>query len=456
MTAKFINKKLNLLEVTSIGIGGMVGGGIFAVLGLAIAVAGHAVPLTLAGGGVIALFTGFSYSRLALSYRDAGGSFTYIEKAFSPFVGGLAGWLLVAGYVGTMALYASAFGDYGATLVHGAGFPHWLSAWLAFMALGVFLAVNLAGAKLSGGVELTVVATKLGLLALFAGVGLIGLHSSHFTPVFNRGVFSPLAAVALIFVAYEGFELIPNATADMEDPGRNLPRAIVISIVATSVIYVTVAIAAIGNLTPVQIQHDQEYVLAVAAQPKLGHTGFVLIGIAAVLSTASAINATLYGAARLSMVMAAQHVLPQVFARQKRTRPVPWVALLVLTTLSLALTLGARLSTISLFASATFLLIFTGVNLAAFRLHALIGIVRWIPLSAAALTSFSFLVLVCHTWSTDRRNFFWLSSFYAVALTLQLLIGFVRRRRLEAAKIDRRIGQLIVNGVPPIEKDSSD
>jgi amino acid transporter len=290
------------------------------------------------------------------------------------------------------------------------------------LALGLFLAINLAGAKLSGGVELSVVAIKLGLLAVFAGVGLIGLHSSHFTPVFNRGVFPPLAAVALIFVAYEGFELIPNATADMEDPARNLPRAIVISIVATSLIYIVVAIAAIGNLTTVQIKHDQEYVLAVAAQPKLGHAGFILIGIAAVLSTASAINATLYGAARLSMVMAAQRVLPQVFARQEKARPVPWVALLVLTSLSLVLTLCARLSTISLFASATFLLIFTGVNLAAFRLHQRIGIVRAIPLSAAILTGIGFFILLWHTWTADRRDFYWLSAFYGMAFLLQVLL----------------------------------
>ena len=115
-------KKLSLIEVTAIGIGGMIGGGIFAVLGLAIAVAGHAVALTLAGGGVIALLTGLSYAHLGLAFRDDGGSFTYMEKAFAaPGVAGIAGWLLVAGYVGTLALYATAFGDYGATLIGGTG-----------------------------------------------------------------------------------------------------------------------------------------------------------------------------------------------------------------------------------------------------------------------------------------------------------------------------------------------
>jgi amino acid transporter len=354
-----------------------------------------------------------------------------IDKAFPSFIGGLAGWLLVAGYVGTLALYASALGDYGATLIQGAHFAHWVSALLSVASLCLFLGINLLGAKLSGSVELAVVGTKLCLLALFAGAGMIGLHASHFVPVFNRGWVSPLAAVALIFVAYEGFELIPNAIADMENPTRNLPRAIIISIVATSIIYVVVAIAALGNLTTMQIRHDQEYVLAVAAKPELGHTGFILIGVAAVLSTSSAINATLFGAARLAMVMAAERALPKVFARQNKTRHVPWVALVVLTGLALALTLGARLSTISTFASATFLLIFSGVNLAAVRKAKMIGIQRWLPLTGAVLTIASFVVLVWHIWTSDRVGLYWLLGFYGAAIVLQAVLGRGRRGEVE-------------------------
>ncbi len=113
---KALAAKLSLAEVTAIGIGGMIGGGIFAVLGLAIAQAGHAVPVTLAIGGIIALLTGLSYAHLGLAFHGDGGSFTYIEHAFGrPGLAAVAGWLLVAGYVGTLALYATAFGAYGAT-----------------------------------------------------------------------------------------------------------------------------------------------------------------------------------------------------------------------------------------------------------------------------------------------------------------------------------------------------
>ena len=265
----------------------MIGGGIFAVLGLAITLAGHTVGFTLAAGGVIALLTGISYASMGVVFRGSGGSFTYIHKSFpSPSIAGFAGWLLVAGYVGTLALYATAFGAYGSALMHV--HAHIIAGLLSAIALGIFLFVNLLGAKLSGGVELGVVAIKLAILAFFAAVGVWGIHASHFVPLFNKGLFTPLAAVALIFVAFEGFELIPNAVDEMANPERNLRRALIIAIVVTTMIYIVVAVVALGNLVPAQIVKDQEFVLAVAARPMLGTAGFVMIGIAALLSTASA------------------------------------------------------------------------------------------------------------------------------------------------------------------------
>lgn len=421
--------KLSLAEITAIGIGGMIGGGIFAVLGLAIATAGHAVPLTLAGGGVIALLTGLSYAHLGLHFRGDGGSFTYIEKAFgAPLIAGAAGWLLVVGYVGTLALYATAFGDYGATLFGLSG-SRFIAAILVAIVLIAFLFINLRGARTSGGIELGVVAIKLVILALFAVASLIGIKADHFVPLFDRGIVSPLVSIALIFVAFEGFELIPNAIDEMADPKRDLRRAIVIAIVLTTIIYIIVAVAALGNLTPAQIQQDQEYVLAVAARPTLGQAGFVLIGIAALLSTASAINATLFGAARLAMVMAREHALPQVFALQARTRPVPYVALLALTGLSLIFALAAPLAAISGLASATFLLIFAAVNLSAFRLAGPIGLSPLIPLAGAILATASLCMLLWHDWQSDRPSLYLLLAVYGTVATIESALTIRRGRR---------------------------
>ena len=313
--------KLSLAEVVAIGIGGMVGGGIFAVLGVAIETAGHAVAIAMALGGVVALLTGISYARLGLAFRDDGGSFTYVEHAFgSAMVAGVAGWLLVAGYVGTLALYATTFGAYGAALISSAGGAPWLAPSLAILVVLAFLAVNLVGAKISGRVELIVVSAKVMILALFGVAGVLTVRQSHMLPVFNQGITAPLVAAGLIFVAYEGFELIPNAVEEMRNPQTDLKRGVILAIVITTVIYVGVSLVALGNLSPDQVAQDKEYVLAVAARPTLGNFGFVLIGVAALMSTASAINATLFGAARLAMVMAADHALPRVFSLRERTR----------------------------------------------------------------------------------------------------------------------------------------
>ncbi len=247
MAVKATTSKLNLTEVIAIGIGGMIGGGIFAVLGLAIAQAGHVVPLTLAIGGAISLLTGLSYAHLGLAFRCDGRSFTYIEHAFDrPGLAAMAGWLLVAGYVGTLALYASAFGAYGETLVDGTGTPGAISAGLAALVLIGFLVVNLGGAKTSGATELRVVAIRLAIIAAIAAAGLYTVKAAHFEPVFDHDILAPITAAALIFVAYEGFELIPKAVDEMQNLQRNLRRALVTAIVLATAIYVTVALAALG------------------------------------------------------------------------------------------------------------------------------------------------------------------------------------------------------------------
>jgi amino acid transporter len=425
-------RKLSLAEVTAIGIGGMIGGGIFAVLGLAIAQAGHAVPITLAVGGVIALLTGLSYAHLGLAFQGDGGSFTYIEHAFGrPGLAAVVGWLLVAGYVGTLALYATAFGAYGATLIVGSA-PSLLSGGLAAVVLVAFLGINLAGAKTSGATELIVVAVKLTILAAFAFAGLRTAQASHFRPLFDKGALAPLTAAALIFVAYEGFELIPNAINEMANPRANLRRALIIAILATTAIYVIVALAALGNLTLAQIEHDQEYVLAVAARPTMGKFGFVLIGIAALLSTASAINATLFGAARLAMVMASEHALPRVFSLRERIRPVPWVALVALTAAALAFALAAPLAVISTFASATFLLIFFAINLSAWRLRRRIGLAGLWPLAGAGATAACFLLLIGRTYADRPQSLWWIVGFYVAAAAVEAALVMRRGPRAMA------------------------
>jgi amino acid transporter len=189
-----------------------------------------------------------------------------------------------------------------------------------------FLGVNLYGVKAAGYTEDIIVLIKVLILSLFAIVGLFYVKPDHLLPIFDKGELGVLIGMAMIFVAYEGFELIPNAVNEMKDPVRDLPRAILLSILITIAIYILVSLVAVGNLLPAEIVKYKEYALAVAAKPFLGHAGFVLIGLGALLSTASAINATLFGMARLGEVMAKDQTLPKAFAIRERTRAFPGLA----------------------------------------------------------------------------------------------------------------------------------
>lgn len=408
------------------GVGGMVGGGIFSVLGLSVGLAGHAAPIAFALGGIIAMLTGFSYARLGLVFRSDGGSFTYLEHVFHHRnIAALGGWLLLSGYIGTLSLYAYTFGVYGAAMLGSvAPAPLFLSAFVLLS----FLGINLYGVRASGDTEDIIVLFKVLLLFLFAVIGLFNLKADHLLPFFNQGANGVLMGAALIFVAYEGFELIPNTVHEMRNVERNLPYSIVISIGITITIYILVSLVAVGNLLPEQISKYKEYALAVAAKPFLGQAGFLLIGLGALLSTASAINATLFGTARLGMVMAKDETLPHVFDLRERTKEIPWVSLCIITTAALLFVSFGNLTMISSFASSTFLLIFIGINLAAFRFRRKINLYWASPLLALLLSSAAWLILCFYLWRHDPTGFLWMGSAYLIVAIIELL--FSERRIL--------------------------
>ena len=406
------------------GVGGMVGGGIFSVLGLSVLSAGHAAAFAFLIGGCIALMTGYSYGHLGLAYRSDGGSFTYLEKAFRhQNIAGAAGWVLLAGYVGTLALYAFTFGAYGSAMISTPASPV-VQRLLESAIVLAFLGVNLRSVRAAGSTEDLIVVVKLLILGVFGVAGLLSLQSARLLPVFDEGAGGLLMGAALIFVAYEGFELLPNAINEMRNPERNLRRGIYLSIGITTVVYVIVALVAVGNLTATQIQTKGEYALAVAAQPILGRFGFLLIGLGALLSTASAINATLFGTARLGRVMARDRDLPQVFSHRERTRDIPWVSLVTITVITLVFVNVANLTVISSFASATFLMIFAAVNASAIRLRKAPRLA--VPVLGLIATVLSWVVLMVYLWGHSRQSLIAIGVSWAAIAVAEL--AFSERR----------------------------
>jgi len=409
--------QFGLRELIAIGVGGMIGGGIFSVLGIAVGITGHAAPLAFALGSLVALSAGYSYVRLALGFRSDGASFTYLERAFPahPSVAGVAGWIVIVGYIGTLALYAFTFGAYGAHLMGSSDSP----VTRIVLSIGVllfFMVVNLLGTRASGRVEDLVVYTKVVLLAIFAGAGLTRLHAGYLTPVFNRGTASVFVAAAMTFVAFEGFQLITNAVVETVDPDVNIPRGIFGSILITSFIYIAVAVVALGNQTVGELVDAKEYALAQAAGPALGAAGFVLVDIAAVLATSSAINATAFGASRMMAEMATQRRMPSAFSFRNRTN-VPWLAVVVLTTSALVFTALGSLETIAAFASLTFLLISISVSVANYRLRSETRSRPEIVVLGIVLMLATVVLLLEHLWVGDRPTVVWvLGLFLGIAL----------------------------------------
>ena len=356
------NGKIGLWAAVAIGVGGMVGGGIFAVLGLAVQLARGGTPIAFALAGVVALLTTYSYAKLSVAYPSRGGTVTFLNRAFGAglFTGSL-NVLLWLSYVVMLSLYAFAFGSYGATFLpegwHDVGKHVLISVGII-----AITGLNLLSAELIGKAEDWIVGIKVGILLLFAGVGFAGIHASRVMPDAWSPPLQLAAGGMIIFLAYEGFELIANTAQDVRDAARTLPRAYYVAVGFVIALYVVIALVTVGNLDVDKIVSAKDYALAEAARPFLGQAGFTLIAVAAMLSTASAINATLYGAARLSYCIARDGELPAALERKVWGSPAE--GLLITAGLTLFVANTFDLSSISTLGSAGFLLIFAAVNIA--------------------------------------------------------------------------------------------
>jgi amino acid transporter len=352
--------QIGMAAAVSIGIGGMVGAGIFSILGVVAQAAGNAMWLAFAIGGVVALLSTYSYAKLGATFPSAGGAVHFLVKSFGDGV--LAGGLnlfMWAGYIISLALYATAFGGYAATFVTTAASPLLVKS-LAVAAVVLLTLLNAFGARLMGRWETVIVAVKLAILVLFAAVGLWFIRPGYLSPELWPESTSILFGAGVLFIGYEGFGLVTNAAGDMRDPRKMLPRALYTSVLLVIALYLAVSLTVTGNLSDYEIEQSKDYALAEAAKPFLGQFGFRLIAIAALFSTASAINATLFGAANVCYMIARDGGLPAGLSRTEWRGATGGLVLTAV--LVLAVMLSFDLSGIAMMGSAAFLLIYAAVN----------------------------------------------------------------------------------------------
>ncbi len=399
-------KKIGLKEAMSIGIGGMVGGGIFAVLGLAVSLGKGGTPISFLIAGIIALITTYSYVKLSLTYPDRGGTVRFINQGFSKgvFSGGINN-LLWFSYIIMLSLYASAFGSYAPNLLQITGntaidYHLYLSVIIIFASI-----INYYSIKVVGIIESYAVIIKLIILIGFVLIGTYGLFGNpNLSQLSIHNWETPIkltTAGMVIFVAYEGFELIANVSPDIDNPQINIPKAYYYSVIFVIILYIVIAIITVGSLPFRDIGSAQDYVLAEAAKPMLGQFGFTIITIAALISTFSAINASLYGGSRVSYEIAEDDELPHEFTSKLWNHPIGLVITAV-TTLLLANTLN--LESISTAGSVGFLLIFSMVNLVGLKLYKEINAIKAIPAIGLFLSSAATITLLIQQYKSNKRG----------------------------------------------------
>ena len=386
-------KSLSYWSVVSIGIGGMVGGGIFAVLGLAVQLGAGGTPVAFTLAGFIALITSYSYARLSVTYPSQGGTVEFLNQGFGSglFTGGM-NVLLWISYIVMLSLYSYAFGSYGASFFPVYEQILWKHIFITLVIL-VFTSLNVLGTTFVGKTEEWIVGIKVSILLFFITVGLWSVNLQRVQ--LNTWTSFPelITGGMIIFLAYEGFELIANAAHDVKNPTKNLPRAFYTAVLFVIGLYILISFVTVGNLNVSDIIAAKDYALAESAKPFLGYGGFILIAIAALLSTSSAINATLYGTAKVSYIIAKDGELPKILDKKVWNRPIEGLIITMIITLIIANLFD--LSSISLMGSAGFLLIFTVVNIANIRLYKKTKSRRWISIvgAIACFSAFCFLIV---------------------------------------------------------------
>jgi amino acid transporter/nucleotide-binding universal stress UspA family protein len=317
MSDQELAKDLGLLSALTIGVGTMIGAGIFVLPGQAAAAAGPAVALSFVIGGVIALFTALSASELGTAMPKAGGSYYYVNHALGPLFGSIAGWGNWMGLAFASAFYTLGFGEYLATFAPIPAValgPVGLTSFQigALLAGLAFIAVNYIGAKETGGIQIIIVTLLVGILTVFSILGALQADLTTLRPIFpteTGGVTAIMPATGLIFVSFLGFAKITTVAEELKNPGRNLPLAIVGSVLIVTVMYAIIMVVLMGVINWRQLgpEFTTTPILDVAAISfgaiGIAPIGIALLTIAGLLATASSANASILASSRINFAM---------------------------------------------------------------------------------------------------------------------------------------------------------
>jgi amino acid transporter len=414
-----------------LGVGSMVGAGIFALLGEAGAVAGAAVWLSFLIAGIIATLQGYAVAKLGARYPSSGGIVTFLLQGFGKgHITAITSWLLYFAALIVTAMVSVSFGNYGSALFFGeSSSPGWSKVLATAVVLAVAV-VNIAGARFIDRVQSAIVIVLLGVFAIFIVVTLGQVDPQLLAPSTYPPAVDLVSSVALTFFAYLGFAVISFTGGDLPDPARNLPRAMYIALGITTVLYVLISIGVFGTLTVEEVIANGDTALAQAAKPALGQAGFVMMAFAALLATSSSVNANIYAATGSTAKLAESEMFPPVFGQLARVGGTRGLVISVIVVLLLANFVD--LTAIASLGSAVALAIFLITSIAAYRLRAETGSRTSLLLAGILLTIVVLVVFAVQTLLTEPLTFVAIIGILAFAIVLDLVWSRIRARRIAA------------------------
>lgn len=398
-TMKAQKGSIGVVGAAAIGVGGMMGAGLYTLVGLASASAGARLPLSFFIGGIVAAFSVYSYSKLGMKFPSRGGSAQFLVQGFGN--GLVAGGMNIFQYFGwiiAIALYAAGFSDY-AKVLFGLHDTPWVAKAIGVGIIAVAVIINIFGSKLVARTQTTIIAVELIILVVFVAVGLTHVKASAFSDTMAKdsgaSLLRVLSAAGLLYVTYEGFGVVTNAAGSMAHPAKQLPRAMYLALGVVMVVYMASSVVVIGSIGASGAEAAEGHALADAGRAVMGSIGFTAIGVAALVATASAVNSTMFGDENLGMRIADVNEIPPSFRTPTRiggNRGIFATALFAALFVDIF-----PLSAVGQLASLAFLLVYATVNLGHLRLVRETGAKRWILVASVVLNLVLFVLLFSQT-----------------------------------------------------------
>lgn len=420
--AKPPSSNVGLASAVALGIGGMIGAGLYSMLGLASGRSGTWLPLAFLVGAVAAAFSVYSYAKLGAAFPSAGGPANFTVKGYGHTLaaGGINVFQYLA-YLIAAALYAVSFTEYMGALL-GGSVPVWGKRAIGVGVVIVFALVNLLGARIVGRAEsIAIGLVVVTLIGFVIGGSLKAEPSMMFGS--DGTVLGVAVAAGLLYVNFQGFGVVTNASAAMARPSRELPRALFIALSVVTLVYLLVS-SLVVMLVPLQtIRSDAGHVLADAGRIVAGSTGFVVVGVSALLATAAAVNATIFAASNIAGSLANEHEVSAFLARTISKRVS--VALLFSAGLVSLLVVAFPLSVVGQMASLGFLLVYAAITAGHIRIRARTGAKLWILVSAVVINMALFMLLIVDLARSAPASAFTM----VVTIVLSFVLEWAYRRR---------------------------